>query len=346
MIKSHLLAVILGFLLDLAAGDPYSTYHPIVLIGKLISFFEELLYPRSSDRVSTGKGEERSDADFDEAENRSLFFRGMILVILVILITGSVIFTILTFVRRIPFSTVHLIVETLLCWSVLAVKSMGKESMRVFTALSKGDLDEARYALSMIVGRDTDILEKDDIIRADVETVAEGTCDAVIAPFFYLFLGGPVLGFIYKAVNTMDSMIGYRNQRYEYFGKCAARLDDIMNYIPSRIGAVLIILCAYIFPETDGQNAFSVWQKDRYSHDSFNAGQTESAAAGALNIRLGGPAFYKGIKKERPFMGKTGHEREPEDLDIKRANRMMYGAAILFVIISVLAAMSLSVLSS
>ncbi len=332
MIKSHLLAVILGFILDLAAGDPYSTYHPIVLIGKVISFFEELLYPRNSTRVSTGKGEESSDADVDEKENRSLFFRGMILVFLVILITWSAVHTILVLSGHIPFRFVHLIVETLLCWSVLAVNSMRKESMRVFTALSKGDIDEARNALSMIVGRDTDILERDDIIRADVETVAEGTCDAVIAPFFYLFLGGPVLGFIYKAVNTMDSMIGYRNQRYEYFGKCAARLDDIMNYIPSRIGAVLLIFCACIFPETDGKNAFFVWQKDRYSHDSFNAGQTESAAAGALNIRLGGPAFYKGIKKDRPFMGKTGHERDPEDLDIKRINRMMYGAAWVFCI--------------
>lgn len=270
----------------------------------------------------------------------------MILVILVILITGSVIYTILVFSKRIPLRIMHITVEALLCWSVLAVKTMKDESMKVYRALSKGDIREARYALSMIVGRDTETLGKDDIIRADVETVAEGTCDAVIAPFFYLFIGGPVLGFIYKAVNTMDSMVGYRNVRYEYFGKCAARLDDIMNYIPSRIGALLLILCAYIFPETDGKNAFSVWNKDRYSHDSLNAGQTESAAAGALNIRLGGPAFYKGIKKERPFMGKTGHEREPEEIDIKRINRMMYGAAILFVIISVLAAMSFSVLSS
>lgn len=330
MIKSHLLAVILGFLLDIAAGDPHSAYHPIVLIGKLISFFEELLYPRGSGKVSTGKGEENPSSDIDERENRSLLFRGMILVILVILITGSVIYTILVFSKLIPLRIMHITVEALLCWSVLAVKTMKDESMKVYRALSKGDICEARYALSMIVGRDTDTLDRDDIIRADVETVAEGTCDAVIAPFFYLFIGGPVLGFIYKAVNTMDSMVGYRNRRYEYFGKCAARLDDIMNYIPSRIGALLLILCAYIFPETDGKNAFSVWKKDRYSHDSLNAGQTESAAAGAFNIRLGGPAFYKGIKKERPFMGKTGHEREPEENDIKRINRMMYGAAWVF----------------
>jgi len=331
LIKNHLLAVLLGFLLDLAAGDPYSTYHPVVLIGKLISFLEGLLYPNGHDSTfSTGKGDNKESMTVNDRERMELLVRGALLTLLVVFTTAAAAVMIVKIAGLFPLSGLELVVETVLCWNVLAVRTMKNESMKVYHALFNGDLSGARYALSMIVGRDTDSLDREEIIKADVETVAEGTCDAVIAPFFYLFIGGPVLGLVYKAVNTMDSMIGYRNSRYEYFGKCAARLDDIMNFIPSRIGALLIILTAYFLPGADGENALSVWKKDRNAHDSINAGQTESAAAGALNIMLGGPALYSGIKKERPVMGHTGHEKVPEDKDIKRMNDLMYGSAWVF----------------
>lgn len=213
-------------------------------------------------------------------------------------------------------------VETIMTWQILAVKSLRKESMEVYDCLQRGGLDRARQAVSMIVGRDTETLDEAGIIRAAVETVAENTSDGVIAPMLYLALGGPVLGFLYKAVNTMDSMIGYRNDRYLYFGRAAARLDDAVNFLPARISALLMMAaCMFAGCEFDWRRAYAVYQRDRKKHASPNAAQTESVCAGALGLRLAGPARYFGRVMEKPYIGDARREIQPED--IGRANRLM-----------------------
>ena len=196
--------------------------------------------------------------------------------------------------------------------------------MKVWTALRSQDVEGARYAVSMIVGRDTSVLDEKGILKAAVETVAENASDGVIAPLFYLAIGGPLLGWLYKAVNTMDSMVGYKNDRYLHFGRAAAKLDDLVNLIPSRLAALLLIVSAYLL-RYDGKNAYRIWRRDRRNHKSPNSAQTESACAGALGLRLAGDAWYFGKLVPKPYIGDEIHPIEPQD--IRRVNRLMYGAA-------------------
>jgi len=203
--------------------------------------------------------------------------------------------------------------------------------MKVYKALADKDIEGARYAVSMIVGRDTAVLDEKGIIKAAVETVAENTSDGVIAPMLYLIIGGPVLGMTYKAINTMDSMIGYHNDRYEYFGRCAARLDDIVNYLPARLSALLMIAAAFIGREFNGRHAVKIFKRDRYNHKSPNSAQTESVLAGALEVQLAGDAYYFGKLNKKPFIGDP--VREIENEDIRRANRLMYITTGLLVIL-------------
>ncbi len=340
--SSFLFALLLGFILDLLLGDPHTPLHPVALIGRMILALEAVIYPRKEgDRGNTGKS--GNTVSRNSFEKISLMIRGGILVVITTGLTAIVVYGILRLTKALDLPILFLIIEAVICWLALAAKSLKAESMKVGEALDRGDLIEARRALSMIVGRDTDSLTEEEIIRATVESVAESSCDGVIAPMTYLIIGGPVLGFIYKAVNTLDSMVGYRNERYEYFGKVAARLDDVFNFLPSRIAAILMIVCAFFHREADGKNAFAVWRKDRYKHDSPNAGQTEAVAAGALGITLGGDASYGGFLRHRPvFMAEGG--REPEVRDIRRMNDLMYGGSFLFLFIAAVGCLIRSVI--
>lgn len=211
-------------------------------------------------------------------------------------------------------------------YQILATKCLKVESMKVYKCLKDQNLQAARQAVSMIVGRDTEVLDEEGVAKAAIETVAENTSDGVIAPMLYTAIGGPILGFFYKAVNTMDSMVGYKNDKYLFFGRTAAKLDDVVNYIPARISAWLLILAAS-FPgrEFSGREAYRIFRRDRYQHASPNSAQTEAACAGALGIQLAGDAYYFGKKVEKPYIGDAMRPVEAED--IRRVNRLMYRAA-------------------
>ena len=305
MFINHLIAFLLGFIFDRIIGDPYNIPHPIRYIGNLISFFEKKFL--HLDGIRNFEKEKKS---------------GALMCILVILITGLVTGLITFFSYKFHF-VLGIIVETILTCYILAAKSLKVESMKVYDALKHGTVEDARKAVSMIVGRDTDTLNEIGITKAAVETVAENTSDGVIAPLIYTFFGGPVLGLMYKAVNTMDSMVGYHNDKYEYFGKAAAKLDDIVNFIPARLSAIFMILAAFFGgKEYSFKNAVKIFKRDRFNHKSPNSAQTESACAGALGVKLAGDASYFGKVVKKPFIGDD--LRQIEFDDIKRACRLMY----------------------
>ena len=302
--KYHLLAFCAGFLLDLAFGDPYWIPHPVRVIGKLISVLEKMLYGKKHSR-----------------------FRGFVLVLLVCLAVELCVLAVLA-AGYMVHPVLGCILEALMTYQLLAAKCLKVESMKVYDKLENGTLEEARKAVSMIVGRDTANLTAEEVAKAAVETVAENTSDGVIAPMLYLAAGGPLLGFLYKAVNTMDSMIAYKNERYIDFGWFAAKTDDAVNFVPSRISALLMIsACAFLGRSFSFKNAWRIYKRDRFNHESPNSAQTESACAGALGLRLAGPASYAGIIENKPFIG--DETRKIENADIKRANRLMFAASFL-----------------
>lgn len=300
---AHFIAILLGFILDLVLGDPYSLPHPIRWIGAEISYLEKRLYPK-------------------EGGNEKKLRRGILLVALVLFSTVTV--STLVFILSYKIHRIlGILAEGVLTYYLLAAKCLAVESGKVYQALKSGDLAASRKAVSMIVGRDTAELSSEGIAKAAVETVAENISDGVIAPLFYAALGGPVLGFFYKAVNTMDSMIAYKNERYLYFGRAAAKLDDVMNFLPSRLSAVLMLLGAMLDGrDYDVGNAMRIFRRDRFRHSSPNSAQTESVMAGALSVELAGPASYFGKIVEKPTIGDAKREIVPED--ILRANRLMY----------------------
>ena len=303
--KYHVIAFFSGFLLDLVLGDPYCFPHPIRLIGKLISSIENLL--RKSDK---------------DKKNILEFWQGLILVLLVLVSVVLAATMSLLFAYWIhPY--VGMMAECVMTYQILAVKCLKVESMKVYQCLKDGDLAKARSAVSMIVGRDTACLDEQGIAKAAIETVAENTSDGVIAPMLYLAVGGPILGFFYKAVNTMDSMIGYKNEKYLYFGRAAAKLDDVLNFIPARISAVLMIAASFAAGSSfSAKGALAVYRKDRRKHASPNAAQTESVCAGALGIQLAGDASYFGRIVKKPYIGEKLRQVEYED--IRRVNHLMY----------------------
>ena len=220
------------------------------------------------------------------------------------------------------------VIESIMTYQILATKCLKVESMKVYQELKKGDIAASRKAVSMIVGRDTECLDETGVAKAAIETVAENTSDGVIAPMIFTAIGGPILGFFYKAVNTMDSMVGYKNERYLHFGRAAAKFDDICNYIPSRISAYLMIAGTYFLgKEYDGKHAYYIYKRDRYHHASPNSAQTEAVCAGALSIQLAGDAWYFGKLVKKPFIGDALRPVEYED--IRRANRLLYATAFL-----------------
>lgn len=325
----HIIAFIAGFVLDLLIGDPHFIPHPVRLIGSLISFLDKRL---------------NSDVKYNSSENEAnltKYKRGVLLAFTVIFATFAVSVIILVAAYSINLYA-GVIAEAVMTWQILATKCLRVESMRVYDALRTDGVDAGRRAVSMIVGRDTSVLDESGVTRAAVETIAENTSDGVIAPMLYTAIGGPVLGFVYKAVNTMDSMLGYKNDKYMYFGRFAARLDDVVNFIPARISAYLMIAAAFIGGrQFDGKNAYRIFKRDRFNHASPNSAQTESVCAGALRVQLAGDAVYFGKLVKKKYIGDGLREIEYED--IKRANRLMYITAFLCELLSV-AVMSLGLI--
>lgn len=300
-----LAACVTGFILDFIFGDPAWIYHPVRIIGKGIELGERLLRRISGEKHLTAAG-----------------------AVLWLMIAGlSFLFPlgILLLARKIHPGLCFAL-ESFWCFQILAARSLCRESGKVYDRLQENDLPGARRAVSMIVGRDTESLTEEGVTKAAVETVAENTSDGVTAPLIYLMIGGAPLGFLYKAVNTMDSMLGYKNDRYLYFGRVPAGMDDIFNYIPARLTALLMIAAAYL-TGLDGKNAWKIYRRDRKKHASPNAAQTESVCAGALRVQLAGDAVYFGKLYKKEFIGDSLRPIEPQD--IRRTQRLMYVTALL-----------------
>lgn len=307
----HLLALVLGFCIDLLFGDPHSIPHPVVLIGRLISATEKLvrkIFPK------TVRGENVA---------------GGVLWLLVVLISTAVPLGILYLGYKIS-PWLGLALESIMCWQILATKSLKVESMKVYTALKAGNPAEYRRAVSMIVGRDTAALDDRAVARAAVETVAENTSDGMIAPMLYLAIGGAPLGFFYKAVNTMDSMLGYVEMPYKNIGLVPAKMDDFFNFLPARLSALLMLLAGWL-EGLDIRRGWRIWRRDRRNHASPNSAQTESVCAGLLGLRLAGDAYYHGVLHKKPYIGDPVREIEYED--IPRACRLLYGTAMVSLVL-------------
>ena len=305
----HMIAFVCGFVLDLVFGDPHALPHPIRLIGTLIAGLEKKLLK------------------LQMRDEKKEFYKGILLVVLVLFSTGAVAALVLV-VAYWLHPVAGIVIESVMTYQILATKCLKDESMKVYQSLNEQGLEDGRAAVSMIVGRDTNVLDETGVVKAAVETVAENTSDGVIAPMLYTALGGPVLGFVYKAVNTMDSMVGYKNDKYLYFGRAAAKLDDVVNFIPARISAYLMIAAAYIGGKAfDGKQAYRIYKRDRRNHASPNSAQTESVCAGALGIQLAGDASYFGKVVKKPYIGDAHRAVERED--IVRVNRLMYVTAVI-----------------
>ena len=293
--------VILGFIADCIWGDPVYSFHPARLMGRFIS---------KSDKLLRRGGQNRALA----------FILGMLLSVCLTAVCFTLPFFLLFFLYRFHLAA-GIVVETVFCYQLIAAKALKTESMKVYCALENKDIEEARRCLSMIVGRDTQDLNEEEISKAAVETVAENLSDGVVAPMMFMIIGGAPLGFAYKAVNTLDSMIGYKNEKYAYFGKFAARMDDVVNFIPARLSALLMIMAAFFLRLKTGQ-AWKIFLRDRYKHKSPNSAQTESVCAGALGVSLSGNHHYGGKLVQKPVIGDPLRPVVRED--IKLANRIMY----------------------
>ncbi len=302
ILQLHAYALLIGFLLDLCLGDPEWMPHLIRLIGNTISLLQNQIrkiMPKTQSGQLAG---------------------GKLLVVSMLLIFGGSTIVFLYVLYKIHPNG-YLAGASFICYQMLAMKDLKKESMLVYTALERKEIEAARSAVSRIVGRDTKVLGETGIIKATIETVAENTSDGEIAPIFYLAIGGPVFGILYKTINTMDSMIGYKNEEYLNFGRAAAKLDDIVNFIPSRIAAFCMILASAIL-NLSVKDAIRIFIRDRYCHASPNSAQTEAVMAGALQVQLAGDAYYFGTLYPKETIGDP--VRTVRYQDIKVANRLLY----------------------
>lgn len=319
-LKFHIIAFLTGYVLDLIIGDPHWLPHPVRFIGKVILFYEKKL-----------TGTKNAPKELTTKQKR---FRGKVMVLLVVLtVEFFVAFILIT--AEIASEKINCLfgiaIEAIMTFQLIATKSLKVESMKVYKELKKGNFVSARKAVSMIVGRDTENLSEKEVTKAAVETVAENTSDGIIAPLILLALGGPLAGFFYKCINTMDSMIGYKNPRYIDFGRCAAKTDDFVNFIPARISAWLMIFsCCFLGKDFSTDNAKKIYLRDRLKHESPNSAHTESTCAGALGIQLAGPAVYEGKVEHKEFLGDQVREIELED--IKRANKLSYATSFICVL--------------
>ena len=304
-------AVLGGFLLDAVFGDPAWLPHPVVLMGRCITALENHLrtaLPKTPQGELVGGG-----------------------VVAAALPLGTLAVTgVACHLAAALRPALGLALQMFWCAQALAAKGLVQESRNVYRELVKGDLPAARRAVARIVGRDTQALTAEGVTKAAVETVAENASDGVIAPLFYMLIGGAPLALTYKAINTMDSMLGYKNEKYLYFGRCAAKLDDAANWLPSRLAALLWVAAAALTGNS-ARGAWRIWRRDRHNHASPNSAQTESACAGALGVQLAGPAYYFGEYYDKPTIGDPLRPIEPQD--ILRANRMMYAESVLALVI-------------
>lgn len=300
-------ALALGFALDLLCGDPHGFPHIVVFAGKLIAWGETILRPL----FPPAKRGERA--------------AGALLVFIVTAVCTALPALLLRLLYARSFWG-GLAAESFFCYQLLAARALCDESRTVAAALEAGDLGSARHWLSMIVGRDTDLLDETGVVKAAVETVAENTADGVVAPLFWIGLFGVPGGCFYKAVNTMDSMIGYKNERYRWFGTAAARLDDLVNFVPARLAGLLMVAAAGLC-RFDAANAWRIFRRDRLRHASPNSAHAEAACAGALRVQLAGPASYGGQVEDKPFLGDP--LRPVEIADIARSHKLLFATAAL-----------------
>ena len=318
--KMIILACVTGFLLDCIFGDPAWMYHPIRVIGNLISVLEKGLRKLLCSRIHASE---------QEKKNRREVLAGGILWILTVSLSFLVP-AVLLFAAGKVHPAVRFLLETFWCYQIFAARCLVGESKKVYQKLKEDDLPGARKAVSMIVGRDTENLTAEGVTKAAVETVAENTSDGVTAPLLFLLIVGAPLGFLYKAVNTMDSMLGYKNEKYLYFGRIPAKMDDVFNYIPARLTAWFMIVAAFL-TGMDGKNAWKIYLRDKRKHASPNSAQSEAVCAGALDVQLAGDAVYFGKVYKKDYIGDAIRKIEPED--ILRAGKLMYMTTILMMVV-------------
>ena len=318
--KMIILACVTGFLLDCIFGDPAWMYHPIRVIGNLISVLEKGLRKLLCSRIPVSE---------QEKKNRREVLAGGILWILTVSLSFLVP-AVLLFAAGKVHPAVRFLLETFWCYQIFAARCLVGESRKVYQKLKEDDLPGARRAVSMIVGRDTENLTAEGVTKAAVETVAENTSDGVTAPLLFLLIGGAPLGFLYKAVNTMDSMLGYKNEKYLYFGRIPAKMDDVFNYIPARLTAWFMVVAAFL-TGMDGENAWKIYLRDKRKHASPNSAQSEAVCAGALDVQLAGDAVYFGKVYKKDYIGDAIRKIEPED--ILRAGKLMYMTTILMMVV-------------
>ena len=298
-----LIKIWIAFVLDLIFGDPQHVIHPVQVIGKLIEMLEKILLRK-----------------------KYIVLSGGILATLTIGITFFVCFIISKNVKNPVFT----IIEIYLMYTIFSINSLAREGNRVYKILKAGNLEVARKELAYLVSRDTGEMDEKMVIRSTMETISENTVDGIIAPLFYMFLGGLPLAMAYKAINTLDSMLGYKNEKYEKFGKVSARIDDVANFIPARISGILIVVASFVL-KYDYKKAFEIFKRDRKNHSSPNSGQSESAVAGALGVQFGGTVSYFGKIVEKPTIGDKMKEFDIED--IKRNIKIMYMTSVVGLIV-------------
>ena len=307
-----MITIVLGYTMDLFIGDPYWLFHPVRWIGQFILFLEgKLLTHESSNKQRT---------------------KGLILLLLV-----SVAAYLVPLVIVIVTFSIHpllgLLVESFMIYQIFATKCLDVETKKVYIALKQGDMVAARKAISYLVSRDTETMTEEEIIKASIETIAENLGDGIVAPMFYVVIGGAPLGWYYKSVNTLDSMVGYKNDKYNHYGYCSAKWDDVLNYIPARLTAVFILI-AGLFLRYNLRNGIQILKRDKKNHASPNSAYPESAAAGLLDIQLGGKASYFGQVSIKPTMGDLNKKLEVEDL--LKTKHLLYTTSIvsMFVLLS------------
>ena len=318
--KMIILACVTGFLLDCIFGDPAWMYHPIRVIGNLISVLEKGLRKLLCSRIPASEQKKKNE--------REVLAGGILWILTVSL--SFLVPAVLLFAAGKVHPAVRFLLETFWCYQIFAARCLVGESKKVYQKLKEDDLPGARRAVSMIVGRDTENLTAEGVTKAAVETVAENTSDGVTAPLLFLLIGGAPLGFLYKAVNTMDSMLGYKNEKYLYFGRIPAKMDDVFNYIPARLTAWFMVAAAFL-TGMDGENAWKIYLREKRKHASPNSAQSEAVCAGALDVQLAGDAVYFGKVYKKDYIGDAIRKIEPED--ILRAGKLMYMTTILMMVV-------------